>query len=560
MTKKIWMMTLLAFIASCFYTIVGPKIKTQDLSIDGSEILPFVLCFLICAVINILVFIAVQKLDFGIKNEKIKLAINKLGDTKLLFIVWGCIFVSWLPAYLVCFPGILSYDIVKQTRDALGVIADNHHPVLHTWLIRVFMRFGESVFNSYEIGIGLLALLQMIVLSYALARVVLLLKKYKVPMLIVFFTTLFSALWFMNACLAITMIKDTLFAAFLLLFASHFTEIVLDPEQYVKKRKNLILLAVIGFFLCATRNNGFHIYLFCFAGLALFRIKDIKKIKGYIVLIVAILLPVLAFKIYTGPVFDAWEIKPGESEEALCVPIQQLKRVEVHRAELLTEEQTALMQYYFYDSQEMDASVGGYGYEPFTADCVKGVFSSESYNNDPIAFWKFYLEIGFQFPKDYIVAFLSNTLGFWYPGQDEFTHVEYYNYPIEWFPVPLERQCLMDLEIVDNYYANLCTSQFWRTTPILNFFFVPGYIPWILLFVMILAWKNLKQYLKVFPAFLPLIAQFGIMMLSPMASFRYSWPLFLLLPISFITVWYSKETEKLSDEAEKRDSDSIKHK
>lgn len=541
-------MIVLAFVAALFYTVVGPKIKTQDLSFDGSEIIPFIVCFLICAVINVLVVIAVQKLDLTIKNEKLKQAVNRLGDTKLLLIVWGVIFVAWLPAYIVCFPGILSYDIVNQTRDALGVIVDNHHPVLHTFLLRVFMRLGDGVFGSYEAGLGILALVQMVLLSYALARVVLLLKKYKVPMVIVICTALCSALWFMNACLSISMIKDTLFSAFLVLFACHFTEIVIEPRQYIQKKSNLILLSLIGFLLCATRNNGFHIYLFCFAGLILLRIKEIKRIKLYIALVVAIVLPIFAYKIYTGPVFDAWDIKPGEVREALCVPIQQLKRVDAHRAGMLSEEQNALMRYYFYDKKGTDTSVSGHAYEPFTADCSKSVFSSEAYNNDPIAFWKFYLDIGLHFPKDYVVAFLSNTLGFWYPGQDEFTYVEYYNYPAEWFSVPLERQSLANIKAIDDYYVSMCTSSFWRTTPVLNLFFVAGYVPWIMLFVMILAWKNGKQYLKVAPVFLPLIAQFGIMLLSPMASYRYSWPFFLLLPISFIAVWYSEEQKKLSEE------------
>lgn len=542
MKKKIWMVVL-ALVAAFFYTVVGPKIKTQNLSFDGSEIIPFILCFLICGVINVLAVIAVPKLSFGIKNEKLKHAINQLGDTKLLLIVWGVIFVSWLPAYLVCFPGILSYDIINQTRDALGVITNNAHPVLHTFLLRVFMRLGDGVFGSYEAGLGILALIQMILLSYSLARVVLLLKKYKVPMLIVVFTAICSALWFMNACLSISMIKDALYSAFLVLFGCHFTEIVIAPRQYIKKKKNLILLSVIGFLLCATRNNGFHIYVFCFIGLILLRIKNIKKIKVYIPLIAAIVLPVFAYKIYTGPVFAALEIKPGPVTEAFCVPIQQLKRVECYRAEMLSEEQAAKMQYYFNIPVPT-----GHGYVPFTADYSKVFFSAESYNNNPIAFWKFYLEIGFHFPKDYIVAFLSNTLGLWYPGQDEFTYVEYYNYPVDRFPVPLERQGLANLKVADAYYASLCTDSFWRTTPVLNIFFVNGYIPWILIFIMILAWKNFKQYLKIFPVFLPLIAQFGIMLLAPMASFRYAWPLFLLLPLSFIAVWYSDEQEKLSDE------------
>lgn len=540
MKKKIWMVAF-ALVTSLFYTVIGPKIKTQDLSFDGSEIIPFILCFLICAAINVSVVIAVQKLDLGIKNERLKHAINQLGDTKLLLIVWGVIFVSWLPAYIVCFPGILSYDIINQTRDALGEIVDNSHPVLHTFLLRVFMRLGDGVFGSYEAGLGIFALIQMVVLSYALARVVLLLKKYKVPMLIVVFTAIFSALWFMNACLSISMIKDALHSAFLVLFGCHFTEIVITPRQYIKKKKNLILLSLIGFLLCATRNNGFHIYVFCFVGLLLLRIKDIKKIKGYSALIVAIILPVFAYKIYTGPMFDAWGIKPGPVTEAFCVPIQQLKRVECYRSEMLNEELAPQMQYYF-----SIPVPDGNGYVPFTADYSKWFFSADAYKDDPIAFWKFYLETGLQFPLDYIVAFLSNTLGVWYPGQDEFTYIEYNNYPVDSFSVPLERQSLANLKIVDTYYASLCTSSFWRTTPVLNIFFVHGYLPWIMIFIMILAWKNFKQYRTVFPLFLPLIAQLGIMLLAPVASIRYAWPLFLLLPLSFIAVWHSDKQEKSS--------------
>ncbi len=539
MTKKVWAV-LLAFLYSFFYTVVGPKIKTQDLSFDGSEVLPFVLCFLICSVINILIVFVVQRWDFEIKRERVIRSINRIGERKLFFLIWGCIFVSWLPAYFVCFPGILSYDIINQTRDALGTIVDNHHPVLHTWLLRVFMQFGERFFSSYEVGLGLLSLIQMLLVSYALSRLVILLKKKNVPILIVILTALFSAVWFMNACLSVTMIKDTLFAAFFVLFVCHFTEIVINPDEYLRNKKNLFLLSVVGFLMCATRNNGFHIYLFCFAGLLLLRIKHIKKAKIYFALIVAIILPIFAYKIYTGPIFDAWNIKPGEVREALSVPIQQLQRVAYHRSELLTEEQTELMDYYIDNLEWMEPPVGR-AYDPFIADPAKGCFSSAAYNEDPIAFWKFYLEIGRQFAKDYVVAFLSNTLGYWYPGQDDFTRVEYENYPVEWFPVPLERKSLVNLQFVENYYESVCTSETWRTTPVVRLFFVPGYAPWILIFAMILSWKKKENLSKVVPLFLPLIAQLGIMILSPMASFRYSWPFFLVLPICFVGIWGKHE-------------------
>ncbi len=542
MKKKIWAV-LLAFVYSLFNTVVGPKIATQNLSFDGSEILPFILCFLICSAINILVVYTVQRWDFEIKNKRFAQYFTRLGEHKLFFLVWGFIFVSWLPAYLVVFPGILSYDIVDQTRYALGTIADNHHPVLHTWLIRVFMQFGERLFSSYEVGLGLLSLLQILLVSYALSRLVILLKKKNVPILIIIITALFSALWFMNVCLSLTMIKDTLFAAFLVLFACHFTEIVMNANEYLANKKNLILLPVVGFLMCALRNNGFHIYLFCFAGLLVLRIKQIKKAKVYLALIVAILLPVFAFKIYSGPVFEAWNIEQGQVREALSVPIQQLQRVAYHRADLLTKEQTELMDYYS-DNLEWMGPSSGRVYIPFVADPAKSCFRSEAYNDDPVAFWKFYFEIGIQFPKDYAVAFLSNTLGFWYPGYIEFSFVEYENYPSDWFVVPLERKSIVDLQFVDQYYETLCRSETLRTTPVVRLLFLPGYAPWILIFMMLLAWKKKENFTKVLPLFLPLIAQIGIMMLSPIASFRYSWPFFLLLPIAFVGIWGKKEVKK----------------
>ena len=41
-----------------------------------------------------------------------------------------------------------------------------------------------------------------------------------------------------------------------------------------------------------------------------------------------------------------------------------------------------------------------------------------------------------------------------------------------------------------------------------------------------------------------LIAQIGIMMLSPIASFRYSWPFYLLLPLTFIGIWGNKALDR----------------
>ena len=541
MTKKL-LAVFLALIYTVAYIVVGPMVKAQYFSLEEVRPLSFILCFAICSAVNILILCVIPKKDhYRIRkiNERMSKWLEKFDDRLLFFIVWAFIFIMWLPAYLILYPGVLSYDMISQTTSALGEITNNHHPVLHTWLIRVFMRMGEKLFSSYESGIGLLSLLQMIILSYALSRMVMLLKKKAVPILLVIGTAVLSAVWFMNACLSVTMIKDTLHAAFLVLFCCHFVEIATNPSEYIARKRNLVLFPIVSFFMCAFRNNGLHIYLFCFAILLVLRISRFRRVKRYLPLIAVVILPVIMFKIYTGPVFDALGIEPGQVREALSIPIQQLQRVAVKRAGELTPEQTEMMGYYI-DDLEWRSWSPGREYDPFISDPAKSCFISSRYEDDPIAFWKFYLQTGKQFSKEYLVAFLSNTLGYWYPGYYDFSYVMYDNYPSEMFPEPLERKSILKSKALEGYYESLCSSDFWRSTWGVRIFFVSGFAPWILIFAVVLSWRKKGFFMMTLPLFLPLIAQYGIMLLSPMSSFRYSWPYYLMLPLTFIAIFTNK--------------------
>ncbi len=541
MTKKL-LAVFLALVYTVAYIVVGPMVKAQYFSLEEVRPLSFILCFAICSAVNILILCVIPKKDhYRIRkiNERMSKWLEKFDDRLLFFIVWAFIFIMWLPACLILYPGVLSYDMISQTTSALGEITNNHHPVLHTWLIRVFMRMGEKLFSSYESGIGLLSLLQMIILSYALSRMVMLLKKKAVPILLVIGTAVLSAVWFMNACLSVTMIKDTLHAAFLVLFCCHFVEIATNPSEYIARKRNLVLFPIVSFFMCAFRNNGLHIYLFCFAILLVLRISRFRRVKRYLPLIAVVILPVIMFKIYTGPVFDALGIEPGQVREALSIPIQQLQRVAVKRAGELTPEQTEMMGYYI-DDLEWRSWSPGREYDPFISDPAKSCFISSRYEDDPIAFWKFYLQTGKQFSKEYLVAFLSNTLGYWYPGYYDFSYVMYDNYPSEMFPEPLERKSILKSKALEGYYESLCSSDSWRSTWGVRIFFVSGFAPWILIFAVVLSWRKKGFFMMTLPLFLPLIAQYGIMLLSPMSSFRYSWPYYLMLPLTFIAIFTNK--------------------
>lgn len=535
---------LLALIYSICYSILGPMTKAQNYDFDKSYLVPFLVCFIVCSAVNIFLFNFIPRIRFNKVNKWLSAKFEPVSDTKLLLIVWAGIFVMWIPVYLITFPGVLSYDIISQTDSALGTITNNHHPVLHTWLLRVFLRLGLSVFGAYEYGYGVLSLIQMIILSYSLARLVVLLRKKQVYPIVIVITAVLSALWFENACLSVTMVKDTLHAAFLILFVCHFVQIVSNPYEYQRNRRNLFLFPVIVFFMCAFRNNGFHIYLFCLAGLGLLRINKLKKIKTYIPLLICVLIPIIIFKLYSGPFFKAVEIEQGDVREAFSVPIQQLQRVGTLHWQELTEEQDETLTSYIIKLDWGWLPESHRDYDPFFADPAKSCFYSYNYHKDPTAFWKFYLSTGMQYPGEYIKAFLSNTAGYWYPGYYDYSYVMYDNYPSDKLPQNLERKSVINISTVDNMYRSLCGADIWRKIPGFRLFFVSGFTPWIMLYILILSWKKKGFFTEVLPLYLPLIAQLGIMFLSPMSSFRYSWPFYLILPISFIGIFnLSKERE-----------------
>ena len=533
MIKKYAVSVALALLYSVFYTVIGPMILSQNISADGSMIIPFIVCFIICFLfIRILLFLK-DKLCIFDKRSRITSWLDKIGNRRLFFVVWIFIFLSWVPVFLITFPGIISYDMISQLDSAANVISSNHHPVLHTWLIRVFLRFGESCFSSYETGLGFLSVLQMILLSYALTRMILIIRKHGVSDIIVIAVTLLSAFWFENACLSVSMIKDTLHAAFLILFACHFTEIVLSSDEYRGQKRNYVLLPLVGFLMFATRNNGLHIYLFSFVFLLLLRIRKIKKSGRFIPLMLVGILPVILFKVYTGPVFSALNIEQGQVREALSVPIQQMQRVAVYNMSELDEADREKINFYI-DSLEWIDPYPGRLYTPFGADPAKSCFYSNNYNEDPAAFWKFWFKLGRRFTKQYTVAFLSNSIGFWYPDYYEFAYVMFNNYSPDALVVPITRKSIWAPEMMTAFYENLCMNGKLREIPVIRVFFVPAYISWALLCVIIYARKKKAYFTNVLPLFLPHIAQFGIMMLCPISSFRYAWPLYLIFPITFI--------------------------
>ena len=107
---NIFFAVFLALFYSIVYTVVGPMIAAQDITFDRWQLFSFLLCFLFCSAVNFLIFSVIPQLHLG--NGHISQCLNRyldrVGKRRFFLLVWAFIFVSWIPAYLIFYPGVLS--------------------------------------------------------------------------------------------------------------------------------------------------------------------------------------------------------------------------------------------------------------------------------------------------------------------------------------------------------------------------------------------------------------------------------------------------------------------
>ena len=188
--------------------------------------------------------------------EKTELIFRKnVSDRGLFWLVWGILFLSWLPAFLACFPGTYGYDVPIQVAQVFrigGLTLDACNPLAHTLLVSGFVALG-GLLHNYPLGYALFILFQMIIVDTGCAKMIVFLrrKNCKWPLLAM------GMLWLMFhpgiQILVVNGTKDVLFGVFLLLFAMDFWDCV---ERKKPTRGMLIRMGISALLLCLFRNIG----------------------------------------------------------------------------------------------------------------------------------------------------------------------------------------------------------------------------------------------------------------------------------------------------------------
>lgn len=499
-------------------TVLGAQLDRSDVLSWASGTLVTIIGMTLFYILLLTVLFRLLERPF----ERVRKPFSYSGKTWLL--IFGFILLCWLPGYLASWPGIYDYDSIDQTRQILvsGYVT-SHHPVAHTILLSGFLKIGRLLFGSYEAGLGIFTFLQMCLLDASVTGISCYLIKRRKPRWLVVCSALFFGLLPIHQIFAVWATKDVIFTALLLFWIVSALKGLENPEEFFASAKQQIFFAILSFLLCVFRNNGLYALLFT----APFFVILCKKYRVRILFL--LLIPVLAYSLYQGPILKTFQVVPGDMREMFSIPCQQLARVYTKSPDKFLPEQEETL-YEILPKKALS------GYHSMIADSTKNSFQTETFQKDPWKYIALYLEIGIKSPRTYIEAFLLNSLGFWYPDKTYPDARAYHPYMEYRMADPalfggdyiyLQRHSL--LPSYESYLEKIALHTVWQKIPVLSQLFEPGFYFFALcLTTAVLLYR--KEY-RCLPAVSILLGLWGTLILSPVALIRYAYPLILAFPL-----------------------------
>ena len=438
-------------------------------------------------------------------------------NLKSFVIVAVLLFILWLPYFLNYYPGITSYDTHYQLMQGFGKIPyNNHHPVLHTFLMSSIVKIGHAITGDYNVGIALYSILQMIFCAITLSFVIYYMGKKNVNPTFKLLTFIGFAFIPFVPQFSIAVWKDVPFAMFMVWFLIGIIEIITNKEEFFSNKRNLLFFIIITLCVLFFRNNGVYIVILTIPFVILFFRKYWKQI------LLIFLLPIVFYYIITGPVFNKLNIAKSSPREMLSIPIQQMARIVKYKQDELPQEYKDLI------GQCIDINNAAENYDPTISDPVKNTFNDGTFNQDKLNLVKLYIKLALKYPGETLEALVGNTYGYYYP--------EAVTYPVATgvYKSPFEQENFMNLQetqlvnlpIIDN----MINSIYEKKIPIISLIANIGFVFWIVLGIVF--YNIYQKRYKYLLMFIPV----GILYLTCLASpvsgeLRYIYAMFVSLPL-----------------------------
>ena len=455
--------------------------------------------------------------------------------------------LAWLPIYLAYYPGICAYDAPVQTGQIMEHYYFDHHPIVHTLFLQGMLWLGSRIFGSVNAGMACYTAAQMLLLAGSMAYGMWVLHRRKAPVAAQLSVLLLGMFFPFHWYMSVSMTKDTVFSAFLLLQLVSLTDLLMEDRRSIRPRIRDLLFGIGTVGMILFRNNGkyamivllaFLFLMFCFG-------KWARKLWGRLFVVSTVAFGVGLFVL--SAVFNITHAEQGDRREMLSMPIQQMSRCMIYHGGVgvlpeddgtMTEQDKALINDFILDEAYRE-------YDPGIADPVKRHTNTYVVRYRSGEFIKTYLRLLSAYPGDMINAALAVDAGFLSPfdtthatvnqteGSEGLGYVQ-----TRWDEGVLnERGIYKDSKFLWLYerLENWAENNGYLRIPLLKYIFVPGSYLWLYLgLAAVLFITDRKRFC------LPLVivgGYYGTMLLGPTVQMRYVYPVMLALPYLLGLLW-----------------------
>ncbi len=480
--------------------------------------------------------------------------ISKLSKLQFFLITWLIIFLCWMPVFLAFYPGAFVYDAQDEYVQVAARVFTTHHPLSHVLLLGGFVCLGNKLFASYNVGIAMYTLFQMLVLSGVFSYTIIYLRT-KLKKCNIILCILFYGFFPVIPMYAVCSAKDTLFTASFLVVMIQLLkifEIVLankkDVPIYAKTDGNkgtssykicdIVLLIFAGTCMMLFRNNGVYAYACLIPIVVLFGIFVFQKKRAFLLIAGGMLLSLLLYFGVNNLLIIATNAEHSENQEILTVPIQQLARTYVYSPEVFSKEDREIL--YSYIPQDILEI-----YDADLSDLVKAHFNNEKYNADSSEFLSLWGRTFLKKPITFMNAWLMTSYGYWYPdtvinvygGHQRFT----FQYgDSSYFGFETEQPGIRESKFpwLEEQYRRMSLEIYQQNVPVISMLFSPGFLFWIFMGCFLLGVYR-KRYSYVL-AMTGILLLWLTVLLGPTFLVRYVLIFWFGLPVILLPVYVNE--------------------
>lgn len=331
------------------------------------------------------------------------------------------ILLCWLPYILALYPATVYMDTRDQIAQILGngnfcwsinhvirlsdaTLLNNHHPVLHTLLIGLFVSFGELI-GSYNIAFFCYCILQCLLLAFTLAFQVFLLSRCCPNQIIYKLSLAFSALNPIFPTYGMSVVKDAYYAI-LMWWLCYLLFSVMRGGRTWSWTDSFSLFFVL-FAWLLIRNNGLYIAVTLIPAVALWIGRE-NRWRACAFLLTSLLTVLFVRVGIQGTLFGAYGISQGGRQEALSVPIMQVARtIRDYPGDLSEDEEELLLELFATPNDSLDDIAKRYETSPDRADEIKGLYSNIKGERLLPEFYRLWLRLLMRHPDSYAQALMA---------------------------------------------------------------------------------------------------------------------------------------------------------